>query len=398
MIAIACASLRNASELGARPLDRPPSIFDASVTSATSLHTAADFIPEAAADIAGNDADLALRHLHDLRELGAIAVRPLRHRVDRVAVLGLVVVGDRAARLHRRGGDPVDDKAALDDPVGFGERRIGRGAVPLRIDEADIVGPVFPDQRRARFERGDARSDRRERLVIDLYQLGRVLRLVQRLRRRQRRRNRRPSCTFVLGQRRKADLAGRPAASRPAAPPGVRRSFPTPMPPSPRRSAQQHAGRRFRRRGVDRANAGMGVRRRSTWPWGVYPQPAVVDIAVSCRGSAVGPRNAAPRLTQRRTRPSTCSRQFAPRLSASRRLGRTSIRLTDEGVEPHSDSPDKPGRRWRGARNRRRQGALRAALYRALRCSRCLCSGFAAGAPAEVEQAVFALALRRWAA
>jgi hypothetical protein len=79
------------------------------------------------------------------------------------------------------------------------------------MHEADVVGAVIPDQRRARREGGFVRDDRRQRLVIDLDQLGGVLRLVQGLGD-----DKRDVITdpahLVRDQRRKADLAGRLAA------------------------------------------------------------------------------------------------------------------------------------------------------------------------------------------
>ena len=149
---------------------------------------------EAAADVAGDDAHLAFRHLEDLpRQFGAIGVRALQGRVDRVVVGGGVVVADAAARLHRRRGHAVDDEAVPDDMRRRGEGGVGRRLVAFEIDKGDVVGAVVPDARRAGLERRRGRDDRRQRLVFDLDQFGRVRRLMRASRRRQRRRNRRPS-------------------------------------------------------------------------------------------------------------------------------------------------------------------------------------------------------------
>ena len=102
----------------------------------------------------------------------------LQGGVAGVAVLGRVVVADRAARLHRRGGDPIDDELAADDARGGGEGSFGRGAVADLMHEADVVGAIRPDLGRAGRERAFGRDDGRERLVLDLDQLGRVNRLV----------------------------------------------------------------------------------------------------------------------------------------------------------------------------------------------------------------------------
>ena len=79
-----------------------------------------------------------------LRQLGAEAVRALQRGVDRVVVLGRIVVADAAARLHGGGGDAVDHQVALDNAVGAGEGRIGRGLVAFEMDEADIVRAIVP--------------------------------------------------------------------------------------------------------------------------------------------------------------------------------------------------------------------------------------------------------------
>ena len=51
---------------------------------------------EAAADVAGDDADLAFGHLEHLRKLGAVGCGALHRRIDRVAAIGGVV--DRRRR------------------------------------------------------------------------------------------------------------------------------------------------------------------------------------------------------------------------------------------------------------------------------------------------------------
>ena len=133
---------------------------------------------ERAAGVAGDDADLALRHFHHLGEVGARRVRALDRGVERVAAVGGVVVADRAARLHRRRGDAVDDEFLLDDMVGLGEGGVGRGLVADQFDEADIVGRVIPHLRARRASAAVfGRGDRRQRLVLDLDQFGGIERL-----------------------------------------------------------------------------------------------------------------------------------------------------------------------------------------------------------------------------
>ena len=62
---------------------------------------------EAAADIGRDHADLALGAVEDVRQLHPHAVRVLRAGVERVLIVGLVVVADGDARLHRVRRKPV---------------------------------------------------------------------------------------------------------------------------------------------------------------------------------------------------------------------------------------------------------------------------------------------------
>ena len=134
---------------------------------------------ERAADVAGDDAHLVLRHLeHELAQLLAEGEVALQRGVDGVVIVVLAIDADRAARLHARRGDAVDHEVMLDDLVGLGEGGVGLGLVAFQMHEADVVRAVVPDQRRARLDRLRGRDDRRQRLVVDLDQLGRVHRLV----------------------------------------------------------------------------------------------------------------------------------------------------------------------------------------------------------------------------
>ena len=105
---------------------------------------------EAAADVAGDDAHLVLRHLqHGGGELGAEVMGALQGRVDRVAVLDGVVIADRAARLHGGGGHPVDREAVAHDVLGGREGGVRRRLVTAEMGEADVVRAVVPDAWRA---------------------------------------------------------------------------------------------------------------------------------------------------------------------------------------------------------------------------------------------------------
>src|SRR5262249_61440104 len=105
-------------------------------------------------------------------------VGALQNRVAGVAILGRVVVADRAAGLHRGGGDAVDDEMALDDAVGVREGGVGHGAIAHLVHKADVVGAVFPDARHAGGDGAFGRDDRGQRLVLDLYAHGSAHHLV----------------------------------------------------------------------------------------------------------------------------------------------------------------------------------------------------------------------------
>ena len=109
---------------------------------------------EGAADVAGDDAYLVLRHLqHGFRQLVAEREVALERGVDRVVVVVRAINADRAARLHARRGDAVDHEVMLDDMGRFRERGVGRGLVAFQMHEADVVGAVVPDQRGAGLDR-----------------------------------------------------------------------------------------------------------------------------------------------------------------------------------------------------------------------------------------------------
>jgi hypothetical protein len=137
--------------------------------------------PEAASDVAGDDADLVLRHLEDhARQRVPHAVGVLDVRVERVAVLGRIVAAESAPGLQVLRVHPGDDVAAPDHPVGPGAGEVRGHAVARLEDVRDIVRALVPD-RRAAGPGVRRRGHRRQRLVIDQDQLGRVPGLGRRL-------------------------------------------------------------------------------------------------------------------------------------------------------------------------------------------------------------------------
>ena len=77
---------------------------------------------KAAADIAGDDADAAFRHVQDLMRQGlADAVHVLRAGVERVAAGAGIIIGNAAARLHRDGGEAVVEEREPRDVMRPGE-------------------------------------------------------------------------------------------------------------------------------------------------------------------------------------------------------------------------------------------------------------------------------------
>ena len=89
-----------------------------------------------------------------------------------MATRGSIATGDSAVVLD----------AQLDDVLGAGEGRVGRFLVAEHQPEADIaLRAVVPDLRRAVFGGVLEIDHGRQRLVVDLHQLGRVARLRERL-------------------------------------------------------------------------------------------------------------------------------------------------------------------------------------------------------------------------
>ena len=131
---------------------------------------------------------LADQHLDPLQvqperlgEPKAQGVPVLHVAVERKLAVGLVVVGDRAAGLHRHRRQPLRLEGPADHPVRRGERRVD---VPegLPVEGHRVAGQVVEQGRAHRVEGRLVGGDRGQRLVADVHQLGPVLSEVARLR------------------------------------------------------------------------------------------------------------------------------------------------------------------------------------------------------------------------
>ena len=141
-----------------------------------------NLVAEAAADVVALDADHVLGEPRDVRVDRAVRMRRLVAVVD-VELAGLgIEVGDDAARLERRRMAARIDDVAFDNGVGLGERAVGGRLVaglPGRAREVVALARlVVADQRRVGVERLAGVDDRRQRLVLDVDQLERVVRRV----------------------------------------------------------------------------------------------------------------------------------------------------------------------------------------------------------------------------
>src|SRR5215471_15959556 len=117
--------------------------------------------PEPTADIAGDDANMALRNLEDARRQRlAHAMRVLYVGVEREALLARVPDADRAARLHEMRVDTADHITPLDDIRGVGEGSVSRSLVAGLEQVRDVVGAIRPHRDLALGRFGGV-SDRR---------------------------------------------------------------------------------------------------------------------------------------------------------------------------------------------------------------------------------------------
>ena len=133
---------------------------------------------EIAADVLHEDADLLRRHT---KYGGEIVLEPHRAAVagiDGEASRRGVVVGERAARLHRHAGDALYPGFEAGDMRGAGEGGGGRGGVAKLGIEAHVGADAFVHDGRILPRRGGGLDHRRQHVIIDLDGLDAVLRRI----------------------------------------------------------------------------------------------------------------------------------------------------------------------------------------------------------------------------
>jgi len=125
-------------------------------------------LPKAATDIADQHTNAFLRPLEDsIRQNIAGRARRLRlHMQDQPSGLFLDL-GNGAARLHRRGYQPLADQIERYHMRGFGEGGFNRCRIAIAHCRDDIVGRIGPDNRRAGFDCGNRIDDRRQHFIVD---------------------------------------------------------------------------------------------------------------------------------------------------------------------------------------------------------------------------------------
>ena len=132
-------------------------------------------VAEPAADIGGDNPDLAVGHAELGRDRPAHQMDRLGGVVERDRLADGVVDGDRRARLDRGAGDAVVVDVDFDRPDGRCHGAGDRLLVAAGPEIADISGRLVVQRDGAAD--GIARADRRrQRMVSDLHQLRRVVR------------------------------------------------------------------------------------------------------------------------------------------------------------------------------------------------------------------------------
>ena len=241
---------------------------------------------EAAADVRRDDADLVLRHVEDVADLHAHAMRVLRSGIQRVLVGRGLVVADRDARLHRDRRYPVVLHAQLDDVLGLGEGGVGRlGAAEHQAERGIAHLVVVVDLGRALF-RGILDVDHGfERLVFDRDQFGAVARL--RFRFRDDERDAVADAAHFVGDQQRQERAV--ALRRAEILRHQVRGHAGELVGGDVGAGEdgEHAGRRLRLGNVDLLDAGVGMRRQHVDAEGHAGQHNVVDVAALANEEAL---------------------------------------------------------------------------------------------------------------
>ena len=136
---------------------------------------------EAATDVGRDQVDAMLWPAQSFGQPAPRHVRHLARQVDRQALVGGVERRTNRARLHRARDQPLIDETQRHQPVGRrGGARIVAAARLVRADQ--VAGHVGVQLRRIGRERGDLVHNGRQQLVIDADRLDRIGRLLARLR------------------------------------------------------------------------------------------------------------------------------------------------------------------------------------------------------------------------
>ncbi len=138
---------------------------------------------EGAAHVPGDQPHLVLGDLEQvLGQRRAPGIGALHAGVDGVVAFAVIVIGERAARLHRIGVDAIDHEALPEDMRRGLDGRVRAVFVAELAKEAFVVRALVPDRGRARRRRLGRLDIGGKRLVINLDGLRRILGDVHRLR------------------------------------------------------------------------------------------------------------------------------------------------------------------------------------------------------------------------
>ena len=134
---------------------------------------------ETAADIVDDDADFFLFHAEHAGQRVAGARRHLAGQAhgDAAGIEG----AERAARLHRRGGQALVDDVDSDGVGGAGEGGVRGGGVAVLHLGGDVAGGFGPNLRGVRGDGGGQGGNDGQVIVVDFDRLQRVLGLFQRV-------------------------------------------------------------------------------------------------------------------------------------------------------------------------------------------------------------------------